>query len=555
MRDRDEEPAAAAHIGEQRLVLLLGGAVPPREDEGAVAGEQLVRIEIPLQQAHHVHLPVRRAGEEEVGIGAEHVAEREEHLPRQLPAAFGDALEPAGIAVGQRVGARDGVVGHVAVAAEVEAPLHQRQGRLGLAGGRAVRLDEIVEVGDFAAVAAADGRRVVDRPVVLTSLLDEGRELRFAASAPGHVARLQGHVREAVPRRILAERRLDEPVAAFVDDHLAAGHVLLKAGGAQQRELPGAGVGKPRIVLVREMRPPHRQLVLAEQSPRKRRGQVEVAEREVLDNGDVRPRVDFVVDVEVRAGGHDRPPPLGALPLHVLAHPRDQILRQILQRDRLDVAPPQRRAVEGEAEALAEVVPEVESADLREPPHPLVPRIGVDESRVDPLRGRRLHEAEQTRTEALGMRGDVRILPVVQAGQRLPVGVRDVDADLVERVLPFGVRARGIAPVRAPDLGQIALIVFHDLREHLQRMEALRHPGLVADQRAEQVVLAHPVDAAAHPHPAGGKRGRARLRRRLLHGVLRRSGIHRCSLCSDRKRRPGESRTAAASQRRCPFAK
>ena len=76
--------------------MVRRGAVPTREDQGAVVAQQLSGIEGLLRERDDIDIAVRRAGEEEVGLEPQHGVQREEDAPDQFPAALGRHRAPPG---------------------------------------------------------------------------------------------------------------------------------------------------------------------------------------------------------------------------------------------------------------------------------------------------------------------------------------------------------------------------------------------------------------------------------------------------------------------------
>ena len=144
-------------------------------------------------------------------------------------------------------------------------------------------------------------------------------------------------------------------------------------------------------------------------------------------------------------------------------------------------------------------------ARFPEPLRPFRPRLGVDEKRIEAAAFGLAEESQQARPVAMGVARQLGAVRRRQADTALPVRRRDVDADFVKGVLPFGHRRRRIAPW-IPQLDQIPLVVLDHPVERRERRVALRHPGLVRVERAEQIVPARRVDARPHVQTAGRER-------------------------------------------------
>ena len=208
--------------------------------------------------------------------------------------------------------------------------------------------------------------------------------------------RIAYHPRHRVHGGVGAQRRLQRPVAAFVDDDLGTGQILETHGGLQHRELERVGLREPGVPLVRQMRAPQRQIVLPVETAGERRRDHQVVRAEILVERDVHTGGHLVVHVELEARGHDVAP-AGGLPLaHMLADLADQSLGQIPQcRLLLLILLRAVNAFEPEGVALAKIVAEVAVAELLEPGRDLRRCRGVEAHHVESLVDGRPEELQQ----------------------------------------------------------------------------------------------------------------------------------------------------------------
>ena len=149
-------------------------------------------------------------------------------------------------------------------------------------------------------------------------------------------------------------------------------------------------MGNPAVPLVREVRAPHREVVLPVEAAVQRRRERKVAEREVLGARDFRARRDLVVEREVGRRRHDVAPARGVQVADVLVDAVHVFVHERLERDAA-VAPV---LVEREVVALAEVVADPRIAERRRD----LARKAVGRGRVD---------AGRVQSARLGLPGEV----------------------------------------------------------------------------------------------------------------------------------------------------
>ena len=150
-------------------------------------------------------------------------------------------------------------------------------------------------------------------------------------------------------------------------------------------------MGNPAVPLVREVRPPERQVVLAIETAPERRRKSEVAEREVLGARNLDPCGDFVVEREIRRCRHHLSPALRVELGDMLAH-----TSHVFGRDGLECAAALAQVVEREVVALAKVIADPESPEfVHEGPREAVRRRRVDAGGVDALLLREAAEVAQ----------------------------------------------------------------------------------------------------------------------------------------------------------------
>ena len=236
-------------------------------------------------------------------------------------------------------------------------------------------------------------------------------------------------------------------------------------------------------------------------------GEIQVREGEILDDGDVRAAQHLVIEREVRARGHDMSPALRAALVDVRA---DAALKASGQRAQLQLAAFLEDLfgfVQADVVALAEVVAEVVLSALFG--HLMDPRRlggGIDQRRVDAALFRLTDETGDAGAEAVAVLvEDVLIFRLQQVFEVVPVGRGNVDADLVQRVEPFGEKPGRKAAGIAPDLREIALIVFDDPVDHIEGAEILALPRIVADHGGQERVGIGRIDAGADEDAFLGK--------------------------------------------------
>ena len=238
---------------------------------------------------------IGRCGEVDVLVRREHRRKRHDGLAHRLPARFGQTVHPVGVLPRQRVCGADRRTRDAARVAEVQVALRKRPRRLGLALRRGVCTAVCVEVAERAAILDRDRGAPVDRRELLLCLVHHWLHLLrddLLRQTRRELADRLGHARH---RRVLAQRALKLETAGLVDDDLRTGHVLEIKRRLEGLCLVRVLVWNPAVPLVREMRPPERQVVLAVEPASKRRGKSEVAEREVLGARDFDARGYFVV--------------------------------------------------------------------------------------------------------------------------------------------------------------------------------------------------------------------------------------------------------------------
>ncbi len=510
LRNGDEERAAALDIAAQNVILLLRAGIPARKEQRLIIGKQKFGRNIVIGKGYDVDLSVGCAGEMDVDIGLQNRHLGEEDITREGPAPLGRSLEPGGIFQSNVVEPAYGIAVIVSGRGQIEIALRQSNGRLRLSLGRAVFTNEAPEVRDDLPVVTADGGAVVRHAEVRTGLLDKGthplgllREDALCIAPADDAELVLRRLRHLQLRGIRRERMLDVPVAGFVDDHLAAGHVFKVKCGAKRVIAMRRTVGLPVIVLMRQMGAPHRQIVLPVQSAGERACQVEAREGEILDDGHIRAADHLVIDVEVAGGRHDELPAVGVALIRVLLHGGQQVIRQRTQRE-LSFAGQKLclRSVESAGEALAEVVSEIViAALLNDAPDPFPLRVGIDHRGIESALLRLKQHAQKARAAAIPVALEQLLVLRLGYGEilkLLPIRCRNVDARSRHIVNPVADKLRRHAAGNAPELYQIALIVGKHPIQMLLDVEMLALPAEVPGHGAQKRIRIRGIDSGAY---------------------------------------------------------
>ena len=296
-----------------------------------------------------------------------------------------------------------------------------------------------------------------------------------------------------------------EPVAAFVDDHFAASHVLEPEGGAQGVPAFGIAVGQPGVMLVGEVGTPERQIVLTVQTAGKGGRQVDPLECKVFDHGNVRAAQHFVVHAEVAAGRHDQTPAGFVTGFHMFPDPVDLALNNGAQAALAGLFNTFQTVLRGEVGAFPVVVTEIViAAFLAEGFDPLGFGFRVHQAGIDAAFLRFADEPDKPCTETVfvllknifkARHGEVLVVFPVRSG--------DVDPDLIQRIEPVRDQFRGEPACNAPDLRQVALIIVNDLFDLFQNIEMLCLPGVVPEHGAEEGIGIGGIDPGSHIDPFG----------------------------------------------------
>ena len=338
-----------------------------------------------------------------------------------------------------------------------------------------------------------------------------------------------------------------EPVAAFVDDHFAASHVLEPESGAEGIPAFGIAVRQPGVMLVGKVGTPECQIVLTVQTAGKGGSQVDPLESKVFDHGNVRAAQHFVVHAEVAAGRHDQTPAGFVTGFHMFPDPVDFTLNDGAQAALAGLFNTFQTVLRGEVRAFPVVVTEIViAAFLAEGFDPLGFGFGIHQAGIDPAFFRFADEPDESGTETVfvlfknifkSRHGEVLVVFPVRSG--------DVDPNLIQCIEPVCDQFRGEAACNAPDLRQIALIVVNDLFDLFQNIKVLCLPGVVPEHGAEEGVGISGIDPGSHIDPFGRQfqlgafcrsghlGGGSFFRGRFLCGCgfFCRSGLLCCGLC------------------------
>ena len=312
------ELAARLNIVAQDFVLLVRTGVPAGEDQDLVVVDEEVGCHVVVDETDDVRLSVRRGAEVQVFIGIEHgFRTGEQHIFQNLEPGFRRPGDPVGIEFRHIVCRRDRPIHPGTDPGKVKVAFGNTDDRFRLTGRRGIFPGIVVEIRNDLAVLCGNGRTVADvreeffrrghqTRLELFTQYPSGAGIAEAVAAAGH----------GVHGGVFAERRLQAPVSAFIDDHFCAGHVLEEHGGLQGFHLVRVFMRQIGVPLVRQMRPPDGQIVRAVESTVQSGGGGQIAEGEIFRAGNFHARRHFVVDIIVGAGRHNQSPILFVAVIH-----------------------------------------------------------------------------------------------------------------------------------------------------------------------------------------------------------------------------------------------
>ena len=372
VREGKADLTARLHVFAKDLVLLVRAGVPTGEDQHLVVVDQEVRRNVVVHKADNVRLTVRRCSEVQVLVGQEHFRLREDHIVEDAHTGFRSAGDPAGIVFRDLVRSSNGTVEEGAAAAEVKVPLHETDGRFRLTGRCGIFLGVVIEIGNDLAVFHGDRGTVADVDKEFFRFLHQAGPVFFIDRVAAGIVQAVAGTGHGLHGGVFAEGGLERPVAAFVDDHFCAGHVLEIHGSFERIHLVRVLVGQIGIPFMRQVGTPDRQVEGTVETAVQSGGERQVAEGEVFRAGNFHARCHFVVDIVVGAGRHDQTP----IPFMTVVHPVFDLLYEdvggILQAGVLclffghipvHIGAP---GIEAHGEAFAEVIAEIELAQFFE---------------------------------------------------------------------------------------------------------------------------------------------------------------------------------------------
>ena len=316
--DADTKFAARLNIFTKDFVLFVRTGVPAGEDQDLVVVDQKVGSNIVIGKADNVRLTIRRGTEMQIFVRIEHgLRTGEQHIFQNLESGFRRTRYPVGIVFRHIVRRSDRTIHGGADPGEVKIPFGDTNDRFRLTGRGGIFFGIVVEIGNDLAVFRSDRRTVADvREEFFRRRHQTCLEFIGQSTARSGIAETVAATGHSVHGRVFAEGGLQAPVAAFVDDHLRTRHVLEEHGCLQGFHLVWILVGQIRIPFVRQMGSPDRQIVRTEQTAVHGRCSGQVAKGKVFRTGHFHTRRHLVVNIEIGAGRHDKPPILFMAVIH-----------------------------------------------------------------------------------------------------------------------------------------------------------------------------------------------------------------------------------------------